>query len=122
MENNFEVIVQSLNLSCTVAEGLEHIKSKFEEGYYEDALLLFQDVVHAVMSIENAIAPFILKLPPNQLAFLKNEVQDALEIMMTAYEGGVWNTVNETMEQSLLPAYYRWKEELERCLRLYMAS
>lgn len=121
MDNCFEIIRQSLELSSTVGEGLQHLRISFEKGCCEDTLTLFQDVIHAFISIQQAVEPFATKLPPNQLTLLTDEINNALEYIVSAYEKSSWIILTEILENKLIPAHCRWERELEHCFGSYIA-
>lgn len=122
MDNDFEVIRQSLDLSGTIREGPEYIKLRFEEGCFEETLTLFQDVIQALISIQKAVQPLVIKLFPNQLESFSADINYALEDVIAAFEKANWSVTTGIIEQSLLPAYCKWQEELERCFVSHIAS
>ncbi|HWP95348.1 MAG TPA: hypothetical protein VN426_00710 [Syntrophomonadaceae bacterium] len=122
MDNIFDVIQKALELSATILEGMEHIHSKFNAGHYEDVLPLFQDVIQALISIQEAIQPMSIQLPVERLECLADALRVSLDQIALAYEQSNWGLASESMQNQLLPGYLTWKEELARCLGSYIAS
>ncbi|MEN6390251.1 MAG: hypothetical protein ABFD04_07505 [Syntrophomonas sp.] len=122
MDNDIEVIRQSLDLSNTIGEGLEYIKLRFEGGHFEETLILFQDVIQALISIQKAVQPIAANLSSNQLEPLIANINYSLEDVIAEFEKGNWSMTTGIIEQTLLPAYYKWQEELERCFVSHIAS
>lgn len=118
---NYEIIRQSLDLSESIGEGLEHISRQLDKGCYEEATPLFQDVIQAFMSIQMAVEPYLNTLPCNSLISLNRDIQNTLELIVTSYEKSSWNVLRETVQQKLLPFYREWKNELIGTLGSYIS-
>jgi len=122
MDNGCEVIRQSLDLSNTIGEGIQYVKLRFEAGHFEETLTLFQNVIEALLSIQKAVQPLVSNLSSNQLEYCSDNINSALQGIITAFEEGNRSMISGLIEQSLLPAYYKWQEELERCFVPHIAS
>lgn len=122
VNNHIEIARQSLELCTTIEEGLEHISGRFDSGFYEDAFVLYQDVVQAFFTIQQAIAPLSDQLSANNLASLAQSVQDSMSQIVSAYEQKNWNMARDTLQNHLLPAWIEWKQELESIFKSYVAS
>lgn len=122
MEKYLEVIRRTLELSGTVLEGLEHIKYKLDEGDFESTITLFHDVVEAFYQMEKSIPPLMNQLPQNQLSDLTAYARESFENVVSLYENHMGIKALEMIRFSLIPAYQKWKAELERVFTPYVVS
>jgi hypothetical protein len=122
MDKNMEIIRQANELSMTVLEGLEHSKTRINEGYFEESIQLFTDVVEAFSHIEKSIQPLLPHLPQNNLDSLTISLHESIEYTVSAYEKGEGGKVLEIIQFNLLPMYKKWQSELEATLRPYITN
>lgn len=118
MENIVAITTQILQLSETIQEGIEHLLSRMDEGYFEDNYYLFQDMVSAFSAIYEAVKS-IAMLPPlkeSQIMDLSVKLFGSLNGINDSYENHEQDKAKLDMQMVLLPALSRWKEELERFL------
>ena len=121
MKEYYDVMRNILNLSETSMDGLHHIASRLEEGHFESTVILMEDVVEAVYHIESSVLHFADKLEPNGLDSATANLRLALNSVVHAYEQGQRAKALVFMQQNLLPAFARWREELNVCLSPYVA-
>ena len=62
MEKPIEVIKQSLELSETILEGLQHIQKLLSEGKSEQSVFMFENVLEAYTAISETIESVINEL------------------------------------------------------------
>lgn len=122
MEKHMEVIRQVNELSRTVLEGLEHIKNRINEGYYEDTIQLFTNVVEAFSKMEQSVLSLLPHLPSNHLERLTQTLGESLDYTVSLYEKGEGAKVLEALQFNLLPIYKKWQSELESRLRPFITS
>jgi RNA binding exosome subunit len=122
MDKYVEVMRHVIELSETVDGGLEHIKRRINEGYFEDTIQLFTDVVEAFSHIEKSIQPLLPHLPQNNLDSLTISLHESFEYAVSAYEKGEGGKVLEIIQFNLLPMYKKWQTVLEATLRPYITN
>lgn len=116
----YETAGDIINLSSTVLEGLNHIKLRMEEGQLKETLFLFEDVLEALISIENSVQPLMEN--EKDLAQAMAAIKQSLEMLARSYEED--NLVNAQTElgDNLLPALEKLRSELEASLQKYKNS
>ncbi|MBP1931459.1 hypothetical protein [Ammoniphilus resinae] len=122
MEKYIDVMKRTIELSVTCLEGLEHIKVKLNEGRFEETIQLMNDVVTAFSKMESSIQPIFHTLPSNEIQPLTHSLINAFENAVTAYEQGQAGKVKEIFQFTLLPAYKKWKVEVEKVFHPYLIS
>lgn len=115
-----DVIKQSLALSDTGLESLEHIKLQYKEGKFAETFYLFNDVVNAFSTIERSVQDLLPLLPENQIQVLMDRLRSALEHVVAAYEQERLSQAREVMQFNLMPTYKEWRLELHRVLDQYI--
>lgn len=122
MVHNYEVIQRSLDLAETMQAGIEHIRSKFVEGRFEEMLPLLHDITQALISIQQASPQGGDDLWPSYLADPIDRMQGGLAQLVSAYENADWAKAVKAWENQVVPGFMIWKEELERCYRPSVGS
>ncbi len=123
MEKYLDVMRRTVELSETGLEGLEHMKQQIEEGYFEQSLPLFTDVISAYLEIEKSLSLFSDELSPNQLAATGQQLSASIETVVAAFEkGGGRESIYDLLNSRVIPQYRVWQEELQRCLQPYFIS
>lgn len=122
LEGKREVFDYILDLTDTMLEGMEHLKNRMQEGYFEDTCYLYFDIVKAIASIYDALEPLIPQLGDNRIEDFTGELNRVNEKMVEIYEQKQFEIAKDNMEFQLLPAFKKWKIELERCLTTVNAS
>ena len=121
-EGKREVMNRILELSDTTLEGLEHIKQRTMEGYFEQTTELFTDVMSAFHQMEKALEPLLDELETGELKPRTEELVQAMRLMLAAYEGEQDVKPVEILQFSLLPRYRSWQEALREAMGPYTAS
>ncbi|MGG1664386.1 hypothetical protein [Brevibacillus sp. NRS-1366] len=118
MEKYLDSMRRTIELSDTGIEALEHIQLQLNEGYLEQALELFGDVVDAFLQMEQSLALFLPFLPSNQLEEISKQVKNGLEMVAATYEmSGNRKEILNFLDQNVLPDYRLWQGELQRSLQ-----
>ncbi|WP_027363342.1 YjfB family protein [Desulfotruncus alcoholivorax] len=68
------------------------------------------------------LRPLLPGLPENRLPELTGKLRGAFGLVVSAHEGGSAGKSLEYAQFVLVLGYRRWREELERCLRPFVAS
>ena len=71
------------------------------------------DFVNGFYQIEKSMQGFISELPSNQIEETTNQLRNAMEHTVSAYEQGDIGKALETMQFNLLPSCKEWKLEIE---------
>src|SRR5690606_25210259 len=117
-----DTMKQTVGLAETCLEGIEHIKSRFNEGHFEDTIRLFRDSVEAYYHMERAIQALPKKLAANQLEERTESLRKAFEHVVSAYKKGDRGKAQEIIQFTLQPAFKKWKSELEKAFAPYIVS
>ena len=122
MEKYIEVMKQSLDLSGTILEGLQHIQNLLGEVKIDETMALFEDVISAFAVVERSIEPVKEELHDHDLEEKVKSVKGALEHVVSAYEVKNYGKVQEVMQFTFVPQFKKLKDELERAFRPYLIS
>ncbi|BAU26562.1 hypothetical protein DFP93_10856 [Aneurinibacillus soli] len=122
MEKYMDVMKQTVELSETMSEALEHIKIRVNEGNIESTIQLVDDTMIAFSTIVKSMQRFLYKLPPNQIEEHTDMLVKGFQVLTTAYEQGQSGKILEVLQFTILPAYKKWSSELEKHLQSYIVS
>ena len=75
MEKYIEVMKQSLELSETILEGLQHIQKLLSEGKSEQTIFLFEDTLVAYETIVRTIEPAVNELNNESISAQQASIQ-----------------------------------------------
>jgi len=118
----YEVMRQSLELSETMLNGIEHIRWKLAAGHFEEMLSLLQDVTEALVSIQEGGQQVAGEMKTGNPNDNMERLLSALDELVSAYESKDWEQALKAMENQVVPGFIAWKEELERCYRPAVVS
>ncbi len=116
----YETAGDIISLSSTVLEGLNHIKLRMEEGQLKETLFLFEDVLEALISIENSVQPLMEK--EKELGKAVAVIKQSLEMLARAYEEDNLAKAQNALNENLLPALDKLRAELDASLQKYKDS
>jgi hypothetical protein len=118
MENIIAISSQIIRLSGTIQEGMDHLVRRMNEGFFEDNYYLFQDMVRAFSAIYDAMGPLTVLSPlkESHIMELGGNLMSTLDSINDLYENHELDKAQQHMQMVLLPAFGRWKDELDRCL------
>ncbi|MEZ2658258.1 hypothetical protein [Aneurinibacillus aneurinilyticus] len=122
MENKIHVMKHVLELSQTMGEALEHIKAQVNEGQEANTIELANDTMSAFASIIQSMGTFLGDLPKNKIEEYTNILLKSFDVLATTYEQQQGVKTLEVLQFNVLPAYKKWKEELENQLQRYVVS
>ncbi len=122
MEKYLDIIRRTRELADTCLLGLEHAKTCINEGCFEDGIIMLHDVVYGYYQMEKALVPVLANLPDTKVRPLSEALGNALDILVSVQERGENAKALELIQFSVVPAYKKWRAELNRCLRPYVAS
>ncbi|OBZ10275.1 MULTISPECIES: hypothetical protein [Bacillales] len=122
MDKHLDTLNRTIELAETCLEGIEHMKKRLNEGYIEDTITLFKGIVEAYYHMEILLQALSAVLPANQLKELTLALRHALEQLTSAYENNEWNSIQEIIRFTLLPAYKKWKSEIAQAFSSYTYS
>ncbi len=118
----YDVIKRIVELAETGLEALQHIDLKLKSGELKQTITLMNDLVNAFYTIEKAVRPMLPDLLENKLEVLAEELKNAFDDMVSAYESGEINRANEVMQFKLMPGYKKWQAEIDRVFMPYLLS
>lgn len=122
MEKHIDVMKQSVELSETILEGLQHIQKLLGEGKFEETMSMFEDVVSAFSTMQQSLTPVTEKLENQEIDAKAIKVQADLELVVSAYEAKSHGKVQEIIQFTLTPQLKKWKEALEKTFQPYIIS
>lgn len=103
-----------MGLSDSCLLGIEHLNKQLNEGFWEDSILLFKDVIGAFYQMEKATRPIIDMLELYELEAMTDLVRDSLDHVVGFYEKNEDGKAYNMIEMQLIPHYLNWKKEVER--------
>jgi len=122
LKKHFEVISRLLELAGTCQEGLEYARDALGRGMVSDSVAVMADALEAFSRMEASLRPLLPGLPENRIPELTGKLRGAFDLVVSAHEGGSAGKALEYTQFVLVPGCHRWREELERCLRPFVAS
>jgi hypothetical protein len=122
MEKYINDMKQSTELLETILVGLEHIQKLLGEGKVDYSILLFEDTVQAFSMIETSVEGFPSETVLEELPLLTDNVRNAIQLIVSAYESKNYAKVQEVLQFSLLPKYKKWKNNLNKMFNSYLLS
>lgn len=111
-----------IKLLETCLEGLEHAKSKMNEGDFENGIIMLHNMVDGYYQAELFLQPLIKDLPANQIPRLDEALRNSFDLVTSAYEQGDSAKAMELMQFSVVPNFKKWQAELNRCLLPQISS
>ncbi|MGS0763330.1 hypothetical protein [Syntrophomonas curvata] len=118
----FQIASDIISLSDTIMEGLEHIKKRVFDGYFEETYYLLEDIIDAIASIHKATEPMLPLMGENRIEQYAEHLNHLIDEMTNNYQTQRIEKAKTDMQLVLIPAFKEWKNELERCLSDYVAS
>ncbi len=124
MEKFIDGMRRTIDLSDTCLEGLEHIRKRLNDGCIEGTIPLMVDVITAFSQIEDFMLPILGKslLPSNHIESLTYSLRNAFDHAVTAYNQEQNGKALEIFQFTLLPAFRKWKSEVDSVFHPYLLS
>lgn len=122
MDKHIDIMRRIIELLETCLEGLEHAKSKMNEGDFENGIIMLHNMVDGYYQAELFLQPLMKDLPDNQIPRLDEDLRNSFELVTSAYEHGDSAKAMELMQFGVLPNFKKWQAELNRCLLPHIAS
>lgn len=122
MSYSYEVMQRTFDLAATMQEGIEHIRTRFAEGRFEEMLHLLQDVTQAFISIQQALHMGSDEITWKCFTDHEERIESGLAQLVLAYEREDWDHAIRALEYEVVPGFIRWKEELERRYHHHVVS
>lgn len=122
MEKHIEVMKQSLELSETLLEGLQHIQKLLNEGKSEQTIFLFEDTLVAYETIARTVESVVNELNNESIPAQQAVFSQAADLVVTAYEERNYAKVQEVLQFTLVPRFKKLKEQLEEVFKPYVIS
>ena len=117
MKKYTDVMKQALALSETMGEALEHMKAQVNEGQAESTIQLANDTMTSFASICQNINSSLGEFLPNQIEEHTQLLLKGFDVLTTAYEQHQDGKILEILQFKVLPAYKKWRSELEKHLQ-----
>jgi len=111
-ETRSEIHRMIIDLSETTGEGLEHINKLTVQGRFEETADIFTDVANSFHETEKALLVTVEGYEESGLQARSQQVVEAMQLMLQAYEGDREVRPMEIMQFTLVPAYRRWQKEM----------
>lgn len=122
MEKQIGIMKQSLELSETILEGLQHIQKLLGEGKFEQTIYLYEDVLLAFSAIEKSVEPLKDELNSETFNSATTNLKYIMELVVDHYEEKNYAKVQEVMQFTLVPQFKKVKQELELAFKPYLQS
>ena len=103
-------------------EGIIHLQKQMQELRYEEALGLLEDVMMGMASIEDAIQPMMSELVENNIEITGATLKENISRAVNIYKGGKEAELEKQVEEGILVAFKKWKQEIVQVLRPYVVS
>ena len=122
MEKYLDVVRRVLELSDTVLEGLRFVQARLDKGDFPGSFEMLHDVVSGINSMMGALQPLLEEELAETLVPLTDELNQAMDALVTAYERKQSLDAMQIMRINLVPAYLAWQAELNRQLQPLVLS
>lgn len=122
MEKYLDIIRRVLELSDTVLEGLRYVQARLDKGDFIQTFEMLNDVVSGINSMVGALQPMMEDELADSLVPLTDELNRALDTLVTAYEQNQGLEAMSILRINLTPAYLEWQAELNRQLHPLILS
>lgn len=120
LEKHQEVITRILELSDTIASGLDHMAKQLAEIRYEESFAMLNDSVQGIYAIEESLQQFINDLPVNKLEIYLDELKKEIDLLITNYEQKEAAAIKEEIVTKIPILYLQWQNELKQVLQPYV--
>lgn len=121
-EERAEIHKMVIDLSETTAEGLVHINNFTARGRFEETAELFTDVANSFHETARALMVTVPGYEETDLKVKTDKVIKAMQLVLAAYEGDKEVRPMETLQFALIPAYLRWRREVQETIGASAAS
>lgn len=115
-EERAEIHKMVIDLSETTAEGLAHINNLAARGRFEETAELFTDVANSFHETARALVMTVPGYEETELKTKTGKVIEAMQMVLAAYEGEEEARPLEVLQFALLPAYLRWRREVQETI------
>lgn len=122
MEQYLDQMRRILELAETGLESLKHLLAGIKQGGEKIPLYLLPELVDAFMSVNEAIEMFSKDLPSNEINKKSDVVAKDLSTACLAFEAGDITGIGDVIEDTLLPSYITWQQELADCFNPFILS
>lgn len=122
VERYLDVIRRTLELSDTTHLGLQYIDSRLNEGRFEEARDMMDEVWNSITSMKKAVLTIGGKIPQENIELLADKLEEGVNTLMNVYDTEVGVQVIEVLRGELMPTYKEWLEEIKRVLEPYVLS
>lgn len=117
MTDKAEVIEQIIGLTNTMEEGIQHIEQQIEELRFEESIMLLQDVVKAVATVQKATTPLLQNLPDSRVHPLTKDLMEGVGLFVEKYQAKEREEMKQVFSEKVVPVYREWKDELQKILQ-----
>ncbi|WP_188206706.1 hypothetical protein [Alkalibacillus aidingensis] len=112
MDQQTQILKQSIDLSQTMLQGLEHIQALLNDGKFEETMYLFEDVVRAHLSVSKSLINK-KEIDVSKINEKSQNIQDSFDKVVKAYETNDKGSVQQILQFTLIPKVKEWHEELD---------
>ncbi|WP_347491416.1 hypothetical protein [Desulfoscipio sp. XC116] len=111
-----------IELLGSFLEGLEHAKSKMNEGALKNGIIMLHNMVDGYYQAELFLQSLMKNLTINQIARIVEDLRNSFDLVTSAYEHGDSIKAMEFMKFGILSNFKKWQKELNRCLLPHVVS
>lgn len=112
MEETYSIIYRVSELTDTIEQALHHIEMQLDELRIEDSLIIFNDVVTGLKSIDNAIQPLISETSLNEIEELANRLFRVVSDTIDIFNKNNIIALKTQLDTQLIPAYQKWSRKV----------
>lgn len=120
MNRYSEVSRQILALLETIEEGISYVQNQHIEYCYEEELIILQDMMEGIRSIENALEPMVAQIEENGIECLTASLRESVSKTITSCKQEKEISFRKEIEEGVAPKFSSWKERLEKTLNIYI--
>ncbi|SEC34333.1 hypothetical protein [Paenibacillus sp. GP183] len=122
IDRYIQVIQRTMSLTSSSLECIQYMVYQLEAGNLQQTIQHLHDLVNAFSHMERSLLLYLVELPPNEIESLTDDLRDAIDSLVAAYEKQDAGKAFHCIQELLLPAYLSWKHELERSMLRYTLS
>ncbi|OEF97728.1 hypothetical protein [Desulfuribacillus alkaliarsenatis] len=117
INNVTEVADRLIDLTDIVEDGFEQINVLVIQHRFDEAILLLQDVVNAVSTMQKAVNPLLDSFQSAQLAPVTKNLMESIAGFVSLYQEDKKDEIADYISSKIIPCYNDWKEQVKNNLK-----
>lgn len=107
-----DMVQQTLELSETTSQALGHIRRQLASGQFETAVIIFADVVYAVVEMMKTVQLMEAEMELQPVFEANDVLQEYVARMAGLFEKREYGAAGLVLANQLRPSYQAWQRQL----------